>query len=480
MKLLPFELKNDFPILARQVHGHPLVYLDNAATSQKPRSVIEAITTYYTQSNANVHRGVHSLGDESTQDFTDSKARIASFFGADNDELILTRNTTESINQVAYWCDQHVSRGDVILTTEMEHHSNLVPWQELCRRKGAILSCIRVMNDGQLDLQDLEKLLSLNVDACSQDESCCSCEDTTSECGSCGACEGGCGTSEGDCETCDGGCSCGGCGEAPFVIPAEAGIQKRSGCNPVVKLLALTHVSNTLGTLNPLEAIISLVRKLSPQTKILIDSAQAASHLRVDFHDLDVDFYAMSAHKMLGPMGIGGLLVKKRLLAGLPPFLYGGGMISEVSCASAKYAEDLSDRHTAGTPDVAGVVGWAAACEYLEKIGWSPIIHHDQELVAYTYAKLAELPQVKIVGPEPDKRIGSVAFTYEGVHAHDVAQVLDSMGVAVRSGHHCTMPLHQKFGWPATVRVSFQVYNTLEDIDVLMEALKKVKQVFGK
>ncbi len=407
--------KSDFPILQRQVHGQTLVYLDNAATSQKPRQVIKAIVDYYEQHNANVHRGVHTLGDESTKLFHSSRQHIAEFFNAEVDELIIVRNTTEACNQVAYtWGETRISRGDVLVLTEMEHHSNLVPWQELAKRKGATLDYISVDEQGQLDWVNwLDNL------------------------------------------------------KYP---PSK------------MKLLALSHVSNALGTLNPISDIIAAVKAKNSDVRVFIDGAQAAPHLAINFKDLDVDFYAMSAHKMLGPMGIGGLLVKRDLLKTLPPFLFGGGMINEVCLDETSYAEDLEERFTAGTPDVASLVGWAAACEYLKKIGWAALMAHDRELVVYTLEKLAEFPQIRIVGPTHSlvDRVGSVAFVYEGVHAHDLGQVLDSAGVAVRSGHHCTMPLHTKFNWTATTRVSFQLYNTKADINSLVQALKKVQTVFGK
>jgi cysteine desulfurase/selenocysteine lyase len=407
----PSIYQKDFPILQKKIHGNKkLVYLDNAATSQKPIQVIEAISNYYLNHNANVHRGIHQLGDESTKLFHQSRQTIADFFGSDPSELVVVRNTTEAVNQIAYtWGETHINADDVILISEMEHHSNLVPWQELAKRKSAILQFIEVTDEGKLNLDDLRfKLENLNV-----------------------------------------------------------------------KLLAFPHVSNTLGTHNPAEEIVHLTHQLKPECKIFIDGAQAAPHLAVNFQKLGADFYAVSAHKMLGPMGIGGVLIKKELLENLPPFLFGGGMINEVTCDATTYAEDLEERFTAGTPDVASLVGWAAACEYLAKIGFDELQHHDQQLMNYSMMCLSEFPQVKIIGPQTE-RVGSVAFLYEDIHAHDVGQILDSEGVAVRSGHHCTMPLHSKFQWQATVRISFQLYNTREDIDIFIEALKKVKTVFGK
>lgn len=408
----PQTLKSDFPILTKQVHGKPLVYLDSAATSQKPRSVIQAITHYYENSNANVHRGVHQLGDESTKAFHTARKTIAQFFGAQPEELITVRNTTEALNQVAYtWGEAHVQANDVIIVSQLEHHSNLVPWQELAHRKQARLIYIPVTEQGTFDLSFFD---TYNFK------------------------------------------------------------------NNSVKIMAFSHVSNTLGYLAPVSEIIQKIRQLSPQTKIVIDGAQAAPHLPINFDEFGADFYAVSAHKMLGPMGIGGLLVKKDLLQDLPPFLFGGGMIAEVAEQETTFAEDLEERFTAGTPDVASLVAWTAACEYLQNLGMSNVQHHDQELVAYALEKLKQIPELQIIGPlDPNQRVGSVTFVYKNVHAHDVGQVLDSEGIAVRSGHHCTMPLHTKFGWQATVRASFNVYNSTEDIDALIVALGKVKKVFG-
>jgi len=406
----------DFPILQKKIHNDKrLVYLDNAATSQKPELVIEAMSNYYRQHNANVHRGVHQLGDESTKLFHQSRRRIANFFGAETEEFVVVRNTTEAINQVAYtWGEKQIIAGDMILCTEMEHHSNLVPWQKLAKRKNAQLVFLKVNKFGELELDRLEELL-------------------------------------------------------------------KSG---KVKIICLTHVSNALGTVNPIEKIIETTRQLSPKTKVLIDGAQAAPHMPIHFDDLGADFYTLSAHKMLGPMGIGGLFIKLKVLEELEPFLYGGGMINTVSLLETEYADDIEERFSPGTPDVAGLVGWAAACEYLHNIGMEILLKHDQLLVKYAIEQLQKIPQVKLVGitdlQKLSQRVGSVAFVYQGVHAHDVGQILDSEGVAVRSGHHCTMPLHNKFGWPATVRVSFQLYNSTDDIDILVRALQKVEHVFGK
>lgn len=411
----------DFPILQKKIHTTKrLVYLDNAATSQKPHEVIDAISNYYMQQNANVHRGIHQLGDESTQLYHASRKTVANFFGAQVEVLITVRNTTEAINQVAYtWGEAQIQSGDVILCTEMEHHSDLVPWQELAHRKTAQLEFVPVNEAGQLDMGYLAETL-----------------------------------------------------------------KKHADLGKPIKIFCFTHVSNTLGTLNPVSEVVQLIKQFSPETKILVDGAQAAPHLQINFHELEVDFYAVSAHKMLGPMGIGGLFIKKAILLDLKPFLFGGGMINEVSLTETSFAEDLEERFEAGTPDVAGIVGWAAACDYLSKIGMKELLQHDQELVKYTLEQLKHFPQIKVIGMTENedliKRVSSVAFIYQGVHAHDVGQILDSEGVAVRSGHHCTMPLHRKFHWQATVRVSFQLYNSKADIDELVKALHKVQHVLGK
>jgi len=433
----PQKIRADFPILKRQVHGKSLVYLDNAATSQKPEVVIEAIADYYRHTNANVHRGVHQLSDESTQVWEKSRHTISDFFGAKPEELIITRNTTEALNGVAYgWADRCMRPGDVILSSVLEHHSNLVTWQQMALRTGAQLALVNVTTDGRLDEDDLINQVARNN----------------------------------------------------------------------VKAITIPHVSNTLGSYVDLEKLVPKLRVLNPAVIIIVDGAQSASHLPINFDLLDIDFYAFSGHKMLGPMGIGGLLVRKSLLDThrMTPWLFGGGMIAEVATQSAQFHTDPEERFTAGTPDVASAVGLAAACKYLQNLGMKDIFDHDQQLVNYAFQKLSELPAIELIGPSPRRltssvssssrsrpqsrsqsnldviRVGSVAFIYHGVHAHDVAQVLDSQGVAVRSGHHCTMPLHQQRHWQASVRASFHVYSSDADIDRLVTALQEVKKVFQK
>lgn len=411
----------DFPILSQKIYkDKQLVYLDSGATSQKPIQVIEAISNYYLHDTANVHRGVHTLSDRSTQIFEDSRKIVAEFLGAENDELILTRNTTEAINGIAYgWGDHNLKQDDVVVSTEMEHHANLVVWQELCKRTGATLKVVGLKDESTLDLAEFEDILKQNS----------------------------------------------------------------------VKLVAFTHVSNTLGTVNPVAEIVSFVKKHAPSARIVLDAAQSVPHMPVYFHDLKVDFLVFSGHKMLAPMGAGGLLVKKSLLQSgeMQPWLFGGGMINQVHKLEATYADDLADLFTAGTPDVASVRGLAVACEYLSDLGMKEVMEHDFLLVKYAYEKLSQIDGLTVVGPKPEKntqdqpnRLGSVAFVHEEVHAHDLAQILDSEGVAVRSGHHCTMPLHIACGWQATTRASFNVYNTRKDIDALVKAFDKVLKIFGK
>ena len=404
------KIRGDFPILKRHVNGKLLAYLDNAATSQKPRQVIESVSDYYSNHNANVHRGIHKLGDEATSLYGEAREVVAEFIGAnDSTELVFVRNTTEGINLVAYaWGNENVGEGDVIVLSEMEHHSNIVPWQELAKRVGARLEYVRVEREtGELDWVDLKRKLQLKP-----------------------------------------------------------------------KLLAVVQVSNFLGTINDVANIVRLATRHAPRAKILIDGAQAVPHMPVNVSLLGVDFYAFSGHKMLGPMGIGGLWVKRKILTAMQPFLTGGGMISEVHKKKTVFA-DLPDRFDAGTPNVAGARGLRAAVKYLQQMGMKNIFEHEQKLSQLAITRLSNLGFVKIYGPkDSNRRGGLVAFEVKGVHAHDVAQVLDSEGIAVRSGHHCTMPMHTKLNLAATVRASFALYNTEEEVARLVQGLKKVKKVF--
>lgn len=413
----PDQIKQQFPILERHINGHPLTYLDNAATTQKPKVVIDAISNYYTHHNANVHRGIHALGDESTQVYHKAKEQIVTFFGAKAQELILTRNTSEAANLVRFgWGRHNLKTGDIIITSELEHHSNLVVWQELARETGAGLTFVDVTENGEVDLVHLEALL-----------------------GSMGQ---------------------------------------------EVKLIALSLLSNTTGAVLDANKVIKLRHKHAKQALILLDAAQAAANMPIDFDNLQADFLVFSGHKLYGPMGTGGLLVKPSCLKDFKPMLVGGGMIKAVYLNGSEYQE-TPELFEAGTPDVAGAVGLAAAVNFLDTLGMGDVAQHSRQLTAAAYSQLSALRRVKLIGPKPSQestkpnRLGSVAFTYQGVHAHDVAQVLDSVGVAVRSGHHCTMPFHDKFGLVATTRASFGVYNTKRDIEKLVEGLAKVDQVFG-
>lgn len=406
-------LKTQFPLFKNHAD---LVYLDNAATSHKPKVVLDAITDYYLNSNANVHRGVHSLSDASTEALESARQKIAAFFGAESAELVLVQNTTQALNGIAYgWADHNLKPGDVIVTTPLEHHSSIVVWQQACLRTGAVLEVVQIDQTGAIDTEHLAQLC------------------------------------------------------------------KKHGSK--MKLMAFVHVSNTLGTVQDVETVADIVKKYSGNhVRIALDAAQSAPHMQLHFAKLPVDFLAFSGHKMLAPMGSGGLFVKRSLLESgeMQPWLFGGGMIDSVELQQTRFHPNLSERFTAGTPDVASAVGLAAACTYLSELGMADVEQHDRELVASALEKLTVYARVEVIGPlDPEKRLGSVAFMYKGVHAHDVAQILNSEGVAVRSGHHCTMPLHQQFEWQATVRASFQVYNSTNDIDMLMTALDKVATVFG-
>lgn len=404
----PMQVKLDFPILKREVNGKSLVYLDSGATSQKPEQVLEAEKIYYEKHNANVHRGAHTLGDEATSLLAESRQALARFIGAKEQEIVFVRNTTEGINLVSYgWGLDNLKKDDVVVSTIMEHHANLVPWQEVCRRTGAKLEVVGITKDGLIDLSDFEKKLKLKP-----------------------------------------------------------------------KLVVFTHVSNALGTINPVKEMTKMAHKMG--ALVLVDGAQATPHMKVDVSEIGCDFYVFSGHKMLGPMGIGVMWGKKNILEKMSPFLTGGGMIDEVYLDHSTWAE-LPEKFEAGTPNVAGAVGLMSATQYLEKLGMKNVREHDKEIVDYCLKALEKLDYVKILGThDSELRSGSVSFEYLGVHAHDVATILDSEGVAVRAGHHCTMPLHKQMCVAASIRASFNVYSTKNDVDLLVSALGKVKQIFGK
>ena len=401
-------LREDFPILKRAIQeGSALAYLDSTATSQKPLAVIEAMNGFYRRSNSNIHRGVHTLAEEATALYETAREKIANFINAASSrEIIYTRNTTESINLVAYsWGRSHLKAGDVVILTEMEHHSNLVPWQMLQSELGIRLEFIPLTEDGLLDLTTYRSLL-----------------------------EG----------------------------------------KP--RLVSFTHMSNVLGTINQVAEVAALAH--SAGAMVLVDGAQSVPHLPVDVQALGVDFYAFSAHKMCGPTGIGILYGKGELLEAMPPFLGGGDMIKEVHLQSFK-ANSLPHKFEAGTPAIAEAVGFGAAVDYLSNIGMDDIQAHEHALTEYALDRLVEIPGVKVLGPPAQKKGGVVAFTLNAIHPHDVAQILDRDGIAIRAGHHCAQPLHEKFGIPATSRASFYLYNTKEEVDRLVDGIYKVKELFG-
>ncbi|MFO7625100.1 MAG: cysteine desulfurase [Anaerolineales bacterium] len=402
-------IRADFPILQRQARpGTPLVYLDSTATSQKPLQVIQAMDEYYRANNANIHRGIHTLAEEATAAYEGARERIARFIQAPSPrQVIFTRNTTESINLVAFsWGRAKLNSGDVIVLTEMEHHSNLVPWQMLAAEKDLRLEFIPVTPQGLLDLDAYRGLLELEP-----------------------------------------------------------------------KLVSFTHMSNVLGTINPAKEIIQLAHAAGAIT--LVDGAQSVPHFAVSVQDLDADFLAFSAHKMLGPTGIGVLYGRKSILEKMPPYMGGGDMIKRVSLRSF-VPNSLPHKFEAGTPAIAEAVGLGAAVDYLSSTGMDEIAQHEHDLTAYAIERLEEVPGVWIFGPPAQDKGGVVSFTFEGVHPHDVSQILDSQGVAVRAGHHCAMPLHEKFNLPATARASFYLYNTQAEVDRLVEGLYQVRAIFGQ
>ncbi|MFM8877428.1 MAG: cysteine desulfurase [Anaerolineae bacterium] len=402
------QVRKDFPILDRETaNGKRVIYLDSTATSQKPVQVIESMNDYYRRSNANIHRGVHTLAEEATTMYEGARERIAKFINASSArEIIYTRNTTESINLVAYsWARANLKAGDLVVLTEMEHHSNLVPWHMLQAERGIELDFIPVTEEGLLDLEAYKTLL-----------------------------------------------------------------------NRTPKLVSFTHMSNVLGTINPAAEIIKLAHTVG--AVVLVDGAQSVPHLAVDVQALDADFYAFSAHKMCGPTGIGILYGKSAFLEAMPPFLGGGDMIKEVKLRSFR-PNTLPHKFEAGTPAIAEAVGFGAAVDYLTQVGMKDIAAHEHEITEYALDRLEEIPGVKLFGPSADKKGGVAAFTLEGVHPHDVAQILDQDGIAVRAGHHCAQPLHEKFGIPATSRASFYLYSTKEEVDMLVKGLYKVKEMFG-
>jgi cysteine desulfurase/selenocysteine lyase len=401
-------IRAEFPILERELSsGQRVIYLDSAATAQKPKIVINRMSSYYELQNANIHRGIHTLAEEATAAFESARDRIATFINAPSScEVIFTRNATEAINLVAHsWGRANMTAGDVVLLTEMEHHSNLVPWQQLAAEKDLRLEFIPVTEDGRLDLSTYGSLLELGP-----------------------------------------------------------------------KLVGFTQMSNMLGTINPVLEMTELAHQAG--ALVLVDAAQSVPHLPVDVQALDVDFLAFSAHKMCGPTGIGALYGKESHLELMPPFLGGGDMIRKVHLREFS-PNELPHKFEAGTPAIAEGIGFGTAVEFLDEIGMENIHQHEQRLVEYAMERLEEVPGIVVYGPSAEHKGGVMSFSFEGVHPHDVAQILDSMGIAVRAGHHCAMPLHEKFQLPATTRASFYIYTLEEEIDRLIEGLYKVKEIFN-
>jgi len=401
-------IRADFPVLHQQVNGKPLVYLDNAATAQKPRSVIEALVNYYERDNSNVHRGLHALSMRATNAYEGARARVAQFINAaDPAEIIFTRGTTESINIVARsWSHAHLKPGDVVLTTEIEHHSNLVPWQQAAKASGATLKYVPVLGEnaeGGLDLAALDQLLTKDV-----------------------------------------------------------------------KLFAFTHISNSLGTINPAKELCRKARAVGAIT--VIDAAQSIGHMPVDVQDLDCDFLAFSGHKMCGPTGIGVLYGRRALLDKLAPDETGGGMVVTVDYSGATW-KPSPERFEAGTPNVADAIALGAACDYLDALDRATIAQHDIALAQLAYQKLSELPGIRLLGPTGE-RSGLVSFAFPDVHAHDVVTFADEDGLALRGGHHCNQPLMRKLGLTSTTRASFYVYNQAEEIDVLVASMRRILNFF--
>jgi cysteine desulfurase/selenocysteine lyase len=398
-------VRKDFPILQLEVHGKPLVYLDSAATSQKPQVVLDALASYYTTANANVHRGVHLLSEKATAEYEGARARIQRFLGAARpEEIVFVRGTTEGINLVSQsYGRRAVGSGDEIVITALEHHSNIVPWQMLCEERDAMLKVVPIDDDGQIDLEAYRRLLG-----------------------------------------------------------------------PRTRLVAIAHVANALGTILPVKRMIDLAHGRG--VPVLVDGAQAVSHLRVDVRDLGCDFYVFSGHKLFGPTGIGVLYGKAELLEQMPPWQGGGDMIKVVTFARTTYS-DPPYRFEAGTPHIAGAIGLGAAVDYVETLGRDRIAAYEDELLVYGTRALAAVDGLRLIGTAREKA-SVLSFVMEGVHAHDVGTILDREGIAVRTGHHCAMPVMERFGVPATTRASLALYNTRAEIDALVQGLRRVREIF--
>lgn len=402
------KVRADFPVLARETRpGVPLVYLDSAATSQKPKVVIDSLSRHFEAHNANIHRGIHRLAEESTIAYEQARAKIAEFINAASPaEIVFTRNTTEGLNLVVQtWGRQNLAQGDKVLLTQMEHHSNLVPWYQLADEIGLQLLFAPVTADGLLDMTEFDRMLE----------------------------------------------------QAP-------------------KVVAFSHMSNVLGTINPVAEMVKKAKAIGALT--VVDGAQAVPHMPVDVQALASDFYAFSGHKMCGPTGIGVLHGRRQLLEDIPPFMGGGEMIKRVGLGTF-VANDVPHKFEAGTPAIAEAIALGTAVEYLRDLGMDAVHRHEQGLISYALERLEEVPGLQVYGPSAKKKGGVAAFTFEGAHPHDIAQILDELGIAVRAGHHCAMPLHEHYNLPATTRASFYLYNTKTEIDQLIEGLYKVKELFG-
>ena len=399
------KIRKQFPILNRKVNGEKLTYLDNGATSQKPQSVIDAIDNYYKEENSNVHRGIHLLSELATDKFEKTRIAVQLFIGAKhNHEIIFTKGTTDSINLVANGFRSLLKEGDEILISELEHHSNIVPWQMCCDVSGATLKVIPILNNGELDMDEFEKLLSENT-----------------------------------------------------------------------KLVALSHVSNSLGTINPIEEMIEKCHRVG--AKVLIDGAQAASYIPLNMQDLDSDFYCFSAHKMYGPTGVGVLYGKEKSLNELPPYQGGGEMIEEVSFEKTTYA-DLPHKFEAGTPNIAGVIAFKNAIEFITDLGIKNIAKHIKDLLKYATSEILKIEGIKIYGTSK-KKSGIISFNIDELHPYDIGMILDKLGVAIRTGHHCTQPVMNYYKIPGTARISLAVYNTKEEIDICIKSIKKAKMMLS-
>ena len=399
-------VRADFPILQQQVNGKPLVYLDNGATSQKPQAVIDELVRYYTTENANVHRGVHTLSQQATDDYEGARAKVRGLLNAAEDhEIIYTHGTTESINLVAQsYGRQNIGLGDEIIVSNMEHHSNIVPWQMLCEEKGAVLRVVPIDDDGELMMDEYERMLS-----------------------------------------------------------------------PRAKLVSITHVSNALGTIQPVEQIVSMAH--AQGVPVMLDGAQAVPHMAVDVRKLDCDFYVFSGHKLFGPTGIGILYGKAELLEAMPPMFGGGEMIKSVTFEKTIY-NDLPYKFEAGTPNIAGAIGLGAAVDYVQSVGYEAFGAYEDELLEYGTKALSSIGGLRIIGTSP-RKAGILSFVIENIHPHDIGTILDAEGIAVRTGHHCAQPVMQRFQIPATARASLAMYNTKEDIDALVRGIDRVIEVFS-